>query len=294
MKTRTLVVPAIALLLGGAGAQAAPPQGDLPIHREMSSTVTLPFAEAGTRTVDLRTINGTIRVTTEDRRDVKLSVTRRTDAERESDVADADRDVRLDTSPRGATVAAVVHEREDVCGESNRSPRDSWWDRQRYRVRIDLVAVVPHGTRIRLCTINGSDIVATGAFADFDVSNVNGRVEVSGVRGSGRAITVNGPVTVTFAESPRDASEFRTVNGSVVVTFPPDLSADLRLKTFHGDLLTDFDVEPLPVQTTSRTKADGRVVYRAGGSTAVRIGRGGPLLTFDTLNGDVRILRAGR
>jgi len=159
---------------------------------------------------------------------------------------------------------------------------------------VDLVAVVPHGVRVWLCTVNSDAVIATGRLADFDVSNVNGRVEVAGVRGSGRAVTVNGPVTVTFAESPRDASEFRTVNGNVVVTFPADLAADLRLKTFHGQLLTDFDVQPLPVQATASEQPKGRFVYRSGGMTIVRVGRGGPPLSFETLNGDVRILRSAR
>jgi DUF4097 and DUF4098 domain-containing protein YvlB len=166
---------------------------------------------------------------------------------------------------------------------------------ERYDVSVDLTAVVPAGVRIRLCTINGDSVIATGSFADFDVSNVNGRIELSGVRGSGRAVTVNGPVKVTFAESPRDASEFKTVNGDLVVTFPRDLAADLRLKTMNGQLLTDFDVEMLPVQAqVSRSSTKARFVYKSSGTTRVRVDRGGPELSFETLNGDVRILRANR
>ncbi len=281
---------AIGAALGGDLARAA--DQDLPVRREATATTTLAFADGGMRTVDLRTINGTITVTTDRGRDVRLTVTRRTAAERESDLATADRDVRLETSSQGGTVSAIVHEGDDVCGESNNGKNDSWWDRRRYRVHLDLVAVIPQGTRIRLCTINGASIIATGAFGEFDVSNVNGRIEITGVRGSGRAVTVNGPVDVTFAESPRDASEFRSVNGNVIVRFPGDLSADLKLKTFHGQLLTDFDVQSVPTPAT-REERNGHVVYRAG-STTVRVDRGGPTLTFDTLNGDVRILRAGR
>ena len=290
MKTITTALLGSALL--AAPLVAAP---DLPVHRETSSNVVLRFEAAGTRTVDLRTVSGTIRLTTENRDDVRLTLTRKTDAERESDLATAERDVRLETTTSGATVTASVRDREQACGESNTWRRDSWWDRPRYRVSVDLTAVVPAGARVRLCTINGEAIVATGTLGDFDVTNVNGRVELNGVRGSGRATTVNGPVSVTFAESPRDASEFKTVNGDVVVTFPGDLSANLRLKTFHGDLLTDFEVQALPVQTRPvREERNGRTVYRSGGFTTVRAGAGGPELTFDTLNGDVRILRAAR
>ena len=295
MKTTSAFVFAIGAIatvstLGVDRARAA--DQDLAVRRETSSTTMLAFADGGTRTVDLRTVNGTINVTTDGGREVRLTTTRRTAAERESDLADADRNVRLETASQGGTVSAIVHDREDVCGESNNSRNDSWWDRRRYQVRVDLVAVIPQGTRIRLCTINGESVIASGTFGEFDISNVNGRVEVTGVRGSGRAVTVNGPVDVTFAESPRDASEFRTVNGNVVVRFPSDLSADLKLKTFHGELLTDFDVQPLPTAAT-RQERNGHVIYRAG-TTTVRVGRGGPTLTFDTLNGDVRILRAGR
>ena len=281
----------VATLIGTSLA-AAP---DMPIQRESSSQVVLRFDAPGMRTVDLRTVTGSIRVTTESRDDVRVRVTRRTRAERETDLATADRDVRLETGTNGATVSALVRDREQACGEPNTSRRDSWWDRPRYQVDVSLEAAVPPGTRIRLCTVNGEAIVASGPFADFDVTNVNGRIELTGVRGSGRAKTVNGPIRVTFDESPRDASEFHTVNGDVVVTFPRDLSANLRLKTFNGELLTDFDVETLPTQPrVIRDSGNGRTRYRSGGFTTVRAGGGGPELTFETLNGDVRILRAAR
>lgn len=297
--SRLLVVPIVAL--AGSVPLALPAR---PIHRDTSSTVTLPVGRdprsgpgtggPGTATLDLRTISGSIHVTTERRADVRLTITRHTSAERESDVAIADRDVRLVTEATGNTVAAIVHDGDAVCGESHNDRRDSWWERRRYDVSVELTADVPEGMRIRLCTVNSDAVIATGSFADFDVSNVNGRIELSGVRGSGRAVTVNGPVKVTFTESPRDASEFTTVNGDVMVTFPGDLSADLRLKTMHGELFTDFDYQPLPIAPeVIRSTAKGNTVYRLG-PTRVRIGRGGPELSFDTLNGDVRIARAAR
>ena len=87
----------------------------------------------------------------------------------------------------------------------------------------------------------------------------------------------------------------KTVNGDVTATFPPTLSADLRLKTFHGGLFTDFDVTPVAARPTAAPeRRDGRFVYRSGGFTLVRAGRGGPEITLETLNGDVRVVRASR
>jgi hypothetical protein len=234
-------------------------------------------------------------VRAERRSDVEVTQHRHTAADTERDVDTANQDVRLVTATRDATIEAIVHDDDQVCGESSPSHSRAWWDRRPYHVAVDLAARVPEGTRVRLCTVNGESVVTSGDIGDFDVSNVNGRIELERVHGSGRAMTVNGGIRITFAESPRQASRFATVNGDIAVTFPRDLAADLRLKTFHGELLTDFEVQPLPAQPrTVREVRNGRFVYRTGGFTAVRVGRGGPELQLETLNGDVRVLRAER
>ena len=78
------------------------------------------------------------------------------------------------------------------------------------------------------------------------------------------------------------------VNGRVNVTLPASLSADLRLKTMNGGLYTDFDTTPLPSRSTAERR-DGKFIYRADRYASVRVGKGGPELTFETLNGDVQV-----
>jgi len=113
-------------------------------------------------------------------------------------------------------------------------------------VTFDFTIQVPRGTRLRLCTVNGREIFVEGTSGDFELDNVNGRITMEDVRGSGSARTINGAIVASFSERPRAASEFKTINGQVVVAFPADLAADLRMKTFNGGLFTDFDVESLP------------------------------------------------
>jgi hypothetical protein len=64
----------------------------------------------------------------------------------------------------------------------------------------------------------------------------------------------------------------------------------------NGGLFTDFDVQPLAAMPASveRTRRNGRFVYRSDQAASLRIGRGGPLLTLESLNGDVRVLRGQR
>jgi hypothetical protein len=115
------------------------------------------------------------------------------------------------------------------------------------------------------------------------------------VAGSGRAHTVNGPVSVTFTANPKQPSSFKTVNGNVDVWFLDGLAADFAMKTFNGGLFTDFDSQPLAATVPpAGERRNGKFVYRMNEFTRVRVGSGGPEIAFETLNGNVRARRAGR
>ena len=111
--------------------------------------------------------------------------------------------------------------------------------------------------------------------------------------GSGEAITVNGGVKGSFAAAPRADSVFKTINGSIVLTLPADFAADVNMKTFNGGLYTDFDSQALTApQPIAAERKGARTIYQSNSFARVRIGNGGPRMTLDTLNGDVRVLRA--
>lgn len=178
----------------------------------------------------------------------------------------------------------------------DRDDRNRWSSRQwesRYQVHYDFVLEVPAGVTIELKTVNEGEIAVTGVRGDFEVSNVNGGVEMGGLAGSGTVRTVNGPIKLDFAASPTSASEFVTVNGNVDVSFPHDLSADLRLETSWGELWSDFQVTPLSMQPVVRKTKAGKTVIKQEGMV-VRVAAGGPQLSFETLNGDVLIRRRDR
>jgi hypothetical protein len=254
---------------------------------------TLRFAPGDERTLDIRLIHGSIRVTESADATVRLEVRRSTRAESDSAARLADGEVAADILDNATTVGVVVRERgNSVCGE--RSEQRSTWQRPRYRVTFAVTVAVPKGTRLRLCTINGGDIRVDRSSGDFDVSHVNGSIAMNEASGSGRAETVNGNVTAAFSQTPRTASSFKTINGDVAVTFPASLSADLALKTFNGGLFTDFDVQPLARQPSSAERLGSRFVYRSNDFTHVRVAGGGPEFTFESLNGDVRVVRAAR
>jgi DUF4097 and DUF4098 domain-containing protein YvlB len=96
-------------------------------------------------------------------------------------------------------------------------------------------------------------------------------------------------VKVLYARNPTAATSFRTVNGSLDISFRAGLNADVKMKTLNGGLYTDFDVSALPVAATSPEYRNGKFVWSSRRMTGVRIGRGGPELQFETLNGNVMI-----
>jgi hypothetical protein len=249
------------------------------------------FSQTAGRTLDVRTIEGAITVEGYDGHDIEIVVNKAITAETQDDLRAAEREVTLDTSDDAQTMRAIVrYPDQRMCGEKS----DHWhqWQEQHYDVRYDFTIRVPRDTRFELCTVNEGNIVVRGTQGDFLIRAVNGRITMADVAGSGQATTVNGPVTASFVAAPRAPSVFKTVNGNVVLTMPDSLAADLRMKTFNGGLYTDFDVQTLPTAAVVKAeRRDGMFVYRSTGFTSVRAGGGGPELTLDTLNGDVRVLK---
>ena len=266
------LVPGLDYLLGGAPAQDAET-----IRR------TLQWSPGpGGQVFELSNTRGSVHIVAEDRSDVSVVATRT--VERQGDASDAGPalDFRQE-SGRMLVCGDASH-----CGCQADWPRDDRRRREdRTRVRVDFEVRIPRAATLDVCT-NGGTLKVENTEGRYTLRNVNGDLEMVHVRGAGRASTVNGDLEASFAGVPDAAAEFRTVNGRVNVTLPATLSADLRLKTMNGGLYTDFETTPLPTRATSERK-DGRFVYRADRYASVRVGNGGPELTFETLNGDVHI-----
>ena len=145
-----------------------------------------------------------------------------------------------------------------------------------------------------LRNVNKGGITVEDVHGHFDVHEVNGPVEMKGMAGSGDVQSVNGGVHVAFSQNPSGPCTFKTVNGAVEVDLKPGLSADLQYKTLHGGIFTDFD---LSADTPIAGRRHGRARRTESSSTAVmgtskaRVGNGGPLLSFETVNGEIRIRR---
>jgi DUF4097 and DUF4098 domain-containing protein YvlB len=119
---------------------------------------------------------------------------------------------------------------------------------------------------------------------DFDINGLNGSIDMEGIGGSGSAHTLNGKVKVAFVRNPVHDSQFHSLNGAIDVYFQPPVNANLKYHTLNGGVWADFDVQTDALSGHLLSGASA-----ADGSGSGRAGSGGPVLTFDTLNGSIRL-----
>ena len=245
-------------------------------------TLSYPNLAAG-KALSVDNIEGSIRVTGYDGSTVEMDAVRTIRARSKDDVELAKKEVELQITDKNNRIELYV---DGPFRCENRGRRER---RLPYRVNYDFEIKVPRSCNLDLSTVNNGDIRVDGVSGKFDVQNVNGKVEMNEVAGSGRAHTINGGVTVQFTRNPEADSSFSTINGSVDVAFRPGLSADCWFKTFNGSAYTDFQVQALPQPAIEQGRQGTKFVYKSNRFAGVRIGKGGPQIKFDTLNGNIHV-----
>jgi len=260
-------------------------------EQEEKETIRQNFPAAARLEID--NVTGFIHVTGYNGSEVQMVADKTIQAESQERLDAAKREVKLDTTQSGDTLTLYV-DGPFRCHCDDRRSGIHEHSHPGYRVRYDFEVKVPAATFVRLGTVNGGEVRLENTTGDFDVGNVNGGIEIREVAGSGPVHTVNGKISVLFSKNPARNSSFKTVNGTIEASFRPNLSADVRLKTFNGQAYTDFDVTALPALSPVSEHRDGKFIYRSDRSTGLRIGNGGPEFSFDTLNGNIRIINRGQ
>ena len=282
-------LPALLLLCSPAcQAQASlRPQFKEQITKEFVLT-----AEAGRSTLALYNINGSVAVQGYAGNKVLVEATKTISADDAKTLETGKTEAQLGFTQRGDSV--VVY----LTGPYDSRPHNNdrcGWNRKKnnYRYDFDFVVKVPYQLNVRVSTINHGDVKVRDVTGPLHVFNVNGPIVLANVQGSTEARTVNGNVDASYAANPPGASSYHTINGQIRVKYPASFAADMHFKSMHGDFYTDFpDAEMLPVQVTkNREGHGGGTVYQLTKDTAVRIGKGGPDLRFETLNGDVTVTK---
>ncbi len=242
----------------------------------------------GARELIIDNVSGNIEVSASTGATVEVEVEKSLRARSQDRIDIAKKEISLAVKQEGGLVQLMVDGPFRChCADNSINFRG----RQVYDFSYNFKVRVPRDLFLELRTVNDARILVEGTSGDYKISNVNGGIEMREVEGSGSVHTVNGGVKVSYARNPKAATSFKSVNGTLDVTFRGGLNADARMKTMNGGLFTDFAVTTLPATSTlaQPERRDGGFVWKSNRMTGVRIGSGGPELSFETLNGNVLI-----
>ena len=272
MKIRQLLL-GLVIVLGAAPIAGARQQPD-------ADRVTVPLSDPSRPgIIDVSLVHGSITVRGANRKDVV--VTARPEAERPSRRYDPDA-AGLRRIPQTAGYR--------ISEEGNRIKVSS--DNPNRSVNFEIEA--PLRSNLKLSTVNGGEILVENIEGDLDVSNTNGGITLNNVGGSVNAGTTNGAVraSLTRVTAARQMS-FTSLNGAVDVTLPPATKANLRLRSDHGEVYSDFDVQLAAASSTPSVQetrsSNGR--YRINRNRAIvgAINGGGPEFELRTFNSNVYV-----
>jgi hypothetical protein len=243
---------------------------------EEKQTIKKTFPPAGQVEVD--NVNGAVTVKGSDVSEIRVTANETISADTKEQIGQARSEVKLDITESGNKLRVYA---DGPFRGHNPSRRD-------YSVRYDIEIEAPRNSAMFLRTVNGR-INVDGISAGYDVRTINGHVDLENMAAGGRAYSLNGGVKATFRANPREESYFGALNGQVELYFQPGLSADVSVRTMHGEVSSDFPFTMLPT-AASAGRQGGRNVYRSNRSTSIRIGSGGPAIKIETLNGNICIL----
>jgi len=238
----------------------------------------------GDRKLLIDNIHGYVHVTGYSGSQVQVTIEKHLYADRSEAMAEAKRDIKLDMSQQGNFVR--LYEDGPFCTDNGMNYRGEYYYGS--RVVFDYDVQVPADTVLVLKTVNQGDIQVKKTTGDYDIHGLNGGIEMEDVAGSGTVSTLNGKVKVQYRSNPARATQFKTLNGAVDVYFRPGLDADLKFKKLNGGIYTDFEVRAEP-STDAGASRNGMFVYRSNRGVSGRTGKGGPELSFETLNGSIRL-----
>jgi hypothetical protein len=108
----------------------------------------------------------------------------------------------------------------------------------------DVELQVPARTNLKLSTVNGDQVRVERIEGDIEVTAVNGSIMLTDIAGAAVVHATNGEVKVTLRQvTAQKPMSFTSFNGDVDVTLPANTKASLKMRTDHGEVLTDFDVQ---------------------------------------------------
>ncbi len=267
----------------------------------------LQFEKKGVNnTIMIFNINGSVKVEGYSGDKVKIEVEKRITAKTEGRLEEGKEEIQLGVLDRADTLLVYV---KGVCSEfgkrsANKKGRNwqgkfrgwgyNWNDwrgsqndcEKKYDYTMNFTIKVPSGVSVFASTVNGGDVEISSVSGYVLADNVNGSIRLRNISGATNASTINGSVDLDYSGNPVGDSKYYTLNGDINANFQKGLAAQLTFKSFNGEFYSSVDdITPMAVMVEKYEKGEG-IHYKVNGDR-YKVRQGGPLLDFETFNGDV-------
>jgi len=159
-------------------------------------------------------------------------------------------------------------------------------------VRLDIK--VPQTAGIfKLSSINGGTIMVSDVTGNLELQNKSGGIVAENISGSVIAGTLSGRVAVSFRRvDPSAAMAFSTLSGAIDITFPAGLKANLKIKSDHGKVFSDFDLAGDAAHPKAvKSEKDGFYHLSIDDWIFGRVGGGGPEFLIKNTSGNIHIYK---
>jgi DUF4097 and DUF4098 domain-containing protein YvlB len=263
----------------------------------------LTFEKKGNNTLMVFNINGDVKVEGYAGDKIIVEVNRKITGKTEARLQQGKDEIQLGVLDRADTIILYVK----GCNEFGRvadkrdgrhNRRNGWgynWNdcrnrggncEKQYDYKMDFTIKVPAGISLAASTINDGDVEVTSVSGYLLADNINGNVRLKNISGATNASTINGDVDLDYSGNPSSDSRYYTLNGDINANFRKGLAAQLTFKSFNGEFYSSIqDISPMAVVVEKYEKGDG-IHYKVNGNR-YKVRQGGPLLDFETFNGDV-------
>lgn len=222
------------------------------------------------KTLEVKGVNGWIHIERATGKRTEVQAVKRWRRSNPDDVH-----IEVIENENGVTVCAVY---PGLFGRRNSCEDGEHINLRNNDVQVEFTLHVAPGVRVLARTVNG-EIAGEAVDGPIEARTVNGSIALASSRHVS-AQTVNGSVHVDLGTLGKEDLDFKTVNGSVTLSVGGPIDAQLRARTVNGEIESDF---PLTID-------GGRMSRHHIDAT---MGRGGPELRIETVNGSVRLRRRG-
>jgi hypothetical protein len=250
-----------------------------------------PVSKAASGVLAIYNLNGPVKVEGYAGDKVIVEIDKRITADDAKDLETGKSEFQMGMNQKGDSILIYMAEPYDTRPHSWRN-NDGWGRREPpYDVQLSFTVKVPYAMNVVASTVNRGDIIVQDVAGALDINNVNGPITIRNARGATKARTINGDLTVNYLGVPPNASDYYTLNGTLSVTYPASMSAICQFKSMNGAFYTDFsDVIVLPALVVKNQERVGDgIMYKLNVAKQVKIGGGGQLFKFETMNGDIYV-----